>query len=359
MTIKYYEAIHEPDNPYWDIKCLKKLLSHKADVYIAQSPRNYGKTYSAKQLVYETLLKGESVAWGRYNKPELSQAITDLTKNLPNLVPLKIPDSHFKWYQDECTGGCVCFFTWSIAQNAKGMDHPFKYMICDEFIPERYTNKTRMDTEFKDWDSVRKSIVRSYGTIPILLSNNIYWQNPFFLKWDIPAFSKGQILKKVDVMEGILEGEHIKETRTIVIENVAGTPALIKRNIREQLLSFNSSEEMQAYFNNETKQEYTTIGSCPNPKQPLQPMLFMTEGYYFGLKYYEGTYYFQKVKPHYDTNTFVAEPQYVDERINHYRQPKITSDMEEWFNSGKCVFDKAETLNAFYRFLRNNRTRVS
>lgn len=358
MTIKYYDAIHDPDLPYWDIRCLKKLLSHKADIYVAQSPRNYGKTYSGKDLVKETLDKGESVAWGRYNKPEVGQAIADLTTSLINLTPMKIPESPFRWYQDECTGGRVCFFSWSVSQNAKGMDFPFKYMLCDEFIPERYTAKTRMDTEFNDWDSVRKSIVRSYGTVPILLSNNIYWQNPFFLKWDIPAFGKGKILKKIDYFRGTIDGETIKEDRTIVIENVAGTPALIKRNIREQLLSFNSSEEMQRYFDNETRQEYTTLGECPDKTVPLYPLLFMSAGYYFGMRKYEGLWYFAKTKPNLSVATCVSEPEYIDERRNHYRNPKVCGDLEAMFNSGKCVFDRAETLNAFYRFLRQSRMRI-
>lgn len=358
MTIKMYDATHPPDLAYWDLGCLKKLLSHRADIYVAQSPRNYGKTYSAKELVKECLRKGESVAWGRYNKPEVGQAIADLTTNIAGLVPLKMPDSPHRWFEDECTGGRLVFFNWSIAQNSKGMDYPFKYMICDEFIPERYTNKTRMDTEFNDWDSVRKSIVRSYGTIPILLSNNIYWQNPFFLKWDIPAFGKGQILKKVDYFRGTIDGETIKEDRTIVIENVAGTPALIKRNIREQLLSFNSSEEMQRYFDNETKQEYTTIGLCPDLKKPLYPLLFMSEGYYFGMRAYDGKWYFCKTKPNLSVPCCVSEPEYIDERKNHYRNPKACVDLEAMFNSGRCVFDRPETLNAFYRWLRKSRMRI-
>lgn len=359
MTIKYYDAIHDKDLAYWDIGCLNKLLSHKADAYVTQSPRNYGKSYSAMELAKKQIEKGESIAWGRYNKPEMGQAYNTLLDHLPNMVPLKVPDSPFKWLEDECTNGRICVFNWSISQNAKGMDYPFTHMICDEFIPERYTNMTRMDTEFNDWDSVRKSIVRSYGTKVLLLSNNIYWQNPFFLHWGIPPFGKGKILKKTDTMIGSIDGEQIKETRTIVVENVAGTPAIIKRNIRESLLSFSSTAEMQRYFDNETKQEYTTIANCPDRTVDLEPFRMMTEGYYFGLRVYDGLYYWAKVKPDFTVNTYVAEPSYVDYSKRHIRDPGLSPTLEDWFNKGRCCFDSADTLQAFYRYLRKCRARIS
>lgn len=359
MEIKYYDAHHPDDMKYWDIKCLKRLLGYHADAYGAQSPRSYGKSYAGMELAREAIERGESVAWGRYNKLEAGQAYNTWLEHCPNLVPMKVPDSPFRWLVDECTGGRICTFMWNISQNAKGIDHPFKYMICDEFIPERYTAKPRMDTEFQDWDSVRKSIVRNWGTKIIMFSNNIYWQNPFFLKWGIPPFPKGQIIQKTDTLEADLEGEHIKQNRTIVFENVAGTKGIIKRNIREQMLSFSSNAELQRYFDNETKQEYTAIGECPDMTIPLMRAQYMSDGYYFNFRVCDGHYYWVQVKPDLGKITYVSEPEYIDMTRNHYRDVTIYKVMEDMFNAGKCVFDSADTLQAFYRFLRNSRTRVS
>lgn len=360
MVIKIKEARHDDSNPYWDIGCLKKLLSYQADAYIAQSPRSYGKSYSGMELCLQNAIdKGENVAWGRYNKPEAGQAYNTWLEHCPNLVPMKAPDSPFKWLIDECTGGKVCIFTWSISQNAKGIDTPFKYMICDEFIPERYTSMPRMDTEFNDWDSVRKSLVRNWGTKVIMFSNNIYWQNPFFIKWGIPPFGKGKYLQKTDTLKATLNGETIKETRTIVVENVAGTSAIIKRNIKEQMLSFNSSEDLQRYFDNETKQEYTTIAECPDLNIPLSKAQYMSDGYYFNCRVLDGMYYWVKVRPDPSRRTFVAEPTYIDINKGHFRDTQTALVLEQIFNAGRCAFDDVETLNAFYRYLRNCRSRIS
>ena len=115
-------------------------------------------------------------------------------------------------------------YSWNIAQNLKGVDHPFVYNICDEFIPERYTNRTRYDTEFQDWNSCRKSLARSYDCMKtVLLSNCIDWFNPFFVAWNIPPFPKGHIYKDRKVMHATVNDKVFKTERTIVFENVAGT----------------------------------------------------------------------------------------------------------------------------------------
>lgn len=359
MTIKFYDAHHKDDKKYWDISCLKKLLSHQADVYGAQSPRNYGKSYSGMQLCNEAIMKGENCFWGRYNKPESGQAYNTWLEFAPNLTPLKVPDSPFKWLIDECTGGKLCIFYWSVSQNAKGIDTPSKYMVCDEFIPERYTAKTRLDTEFADWDSVRKSIVRSYGTIPILFSNNIFWNNPFFLQWGIPPFSKGQIIKKIDTFSAVLNNEKYSQTRTVVFENVAGTKEIINRNLKEQALSFSSSRDLQRYFDNETKQEYTRIAKCPDLKKALEPIQLMSDGYYIGVRKYSGELYFCHTSPSYEYDTYVSEPEYIDIRRRHFRPKSVIPSFEDYFNSGICVFDTPDTLMAFMRWLRHSRQRIS
>lgn len=52
----------------------------------------------------------------------------------------------------------------------------------------------------------------------------------------------------------------------------------MRRTIREQGLEFSSSEEMQAYFDNEFRQEYTQIGTCPDMKVSPEDWQIMSEG---------------------------------------------------------------------------------
>ena len=128
-------------------------------------------------------------------------------------------------FTDPLTDGHIMLYSWNIAQNLKGIDHPFLFNICDEFIPERYTNRTRYDTEFRDWNSCRKSLARSYGVMrSVMLSNCVDWFNPFFVAWDIPPFPKGNIYKDRKKLRVSVEGEDFTTERTIVFENVAGTP---------------------------------------------------------------------------------------------------------------------------------------
>ena len=143
------EVERDQTQKYWLKKDLKYLLSFNADVTIAQSPRNVGKSYSAMELADDILNSGRAVAWGRYNKIELDASISAFLETHPHVIKEK-GNKNAIIYSDPETKGRIVFFTWNVSQNLKGMDIPFVYMICDEFVPERYTNKTRMDTEFAD-----------------------------------------------------------------------------------------------------------------------------------------------------------------------------------------------------------------
>ena len=357
---KYKEIVvnRKPEVEYWTVKDLKKLLSYGADIVCATSPRNCGKSYSAMELCYESISKGGYVAWGRYNKVELGQAVTSFKKFAPDMVKFETEDSTCKGLVDPATGGKIVFFPWNRSQNIKGLDFPFDYMVCDEFIPERYTEKTRLDTEFADWNSVYLSLARNNHTKVIMLANCIYWQNPFYLQWGIPPFSKGKILIADSTFSAIIKGKRIETKRRVVCENVAMTEGMIERNLKQIAVGFGSSEDMQHYLDNVTKAEYTTIGQCPVKSIQLENIQLMSDGYYMGFREYDGKYYFVKVKPDYSKETAVSEPSYIDFSKNQYRTPRYNQFFEEAFNSALCVFDTAETLNAFLRWLRHNRGKV-
>ena len=146
--------------------------------------------------------------------------------------------------------------------------------------------------------------------------------------------------------------------RRIVSENIAMTPAMIERNLKQIAIGFGSSEDMQQYLDNVTKAEYTTIGQCPDKKVQLESIQLMSDGYYMGFREYDGMFYFCKIKPDYNKETAVSEPSYIDFTKNHWRTPKYNQFFEDIFNSALCVFDTPETLNAFLRWLRHNRNRI-
>lgn len=359
LNLRHFKSylVNHKDKAYWDIDALRYLLSlgNPGDVFIANSPRNYGKTYSAIELAKEALERGESVAYGRYNKPELATSISDWLNKCPELVPIKIEGSQLKWFEYPKTGALIAFFIWNIAQNVKGTDWPFKYIICDEFIPERYTKKTRLDTEFSDWTSVYKSLARSYNPTVIMIANNIQWINPFYIGWGIMPVNKGDIDRYTTTFNITVDGEQYKTRRTIVIENCPATPPIIKRNLKQQAISFNSEAELKRYFDNETKKEYTKIAKCPDLTTPLMNVQIMSEAYYMRPRSYNGLLYWSKVTHDRSIKTITSEGQYVDYEQNTFRNKPTNQALEDVFNNGLCVFDTPETLNAFMRFLRHNR----
>ena len=362
MTDKLYEAKHDKDASYWTKQDFKRLLSFHPDVAGAQSPRNYGKSYALMDYCKDIMDKGGVVCWGRYNKVELGQAFNTWKDFNPFLEAPKKGEkdssSAVKWLTDVTTGGRIMFFPWAVSQNLKGIDAPFEVMVCDEFIPERYTKATRRDTEFSDWSSVYKSLARSYGTLPVMLSNNIEWMNPFFLRWAIVPFPKGKILVSDRKFKAEVDGETYETDRRIVFENVAGTPAIIRRNMKQQAIDFTTNEQMEHYFQNETKQEYTRLAKCPDMSIQLSNLQIRSESDILNYRFHNGTYYFERVKDDPTKMTFVAERELVNLEANRMRNVKYARDLEDIFNAGQCAFKDGPTLEAFYRFLRRCRTRI-
>lgn len=362
MTTKLYEVKRDPNAEYWSKKDFKKLLSYNPDIVGAQSPRNYGKSYALMDYCKDIMDRGGVVCWGRYNKVELGQSYNTWLDFNPFLEPpkkgTKDSSSTVKWLIDPVSGGQIMFFPWSVSQNLKGIDAPFEVMVCDEFIPERYTKATRRDTEFADWSSVYKSLARSYGTLPVMLSNNIEWMNPFFLRWAIVPFAKGHIMVDDTKFKAEVDGETYETDRRIVFENVAGTPAIIRRNMKQQAIDFTSNEQMERYFQNETRQEYTRLGKCPDMSKPLSSVQMRSEGDILNYRFHNDSFYFERVKDDRTKVTYVAERELVNVEQGRFRDPRYARSMEEIFNAGQCVFKDGPTLEAFYRFLRRCRTRI-
>lgn len=355
---KMYDKVLDDEALYWTVKDTKKTLSYGSIINTLASPRNVGKSYSCMELLQEQLNKGKEVAWGRYNKPELAPSITAWQKFNPDLVSKKTDNPNLKVYEDPCTGGSITFFTWSISQNLKGIDGEYTYFVCDEFIPERYTNKSRLDTEFADWSSVYASFRRRSDMKVIMLSNNVYWMNPFYEAWNVIPFGKRKTMVTKDIFTANIDGEEIKTIRRTTNENIGMSKMMVKANINANNIMFSSSAEMQHFYDNQTKAEYTTIKKCPDMSVPLESIQLMSDGYYMGYREYDGMCWFCKIKNDETKETLVSEPQYIDIAKRHYRGGMYIKYFEDVFNMGCCAFDCSETLTHFLRWIRHMRQRL-
>lgn len=357
IQVRYYDARLPNAKPYWDIKDVKLMESHHADINNPTSPRNYGKSYALRVRSSELMEKGEIVGWGRYSKNEMQKAIASWKEFNPELINTKDGNGN-TILTDPVTEGRVFFHYWKNAHNNRDTDYPFALLTYDEIVPPRYTEKPRLDTEFDDWYDTDTSLSRSYNPIKFMICNNIVWQNPYYLQWQIMPFAKGQMQKTISHFNLQMESGNYSVDSSVLIWNIAGTDAIIKRNIQQQALKFRSEEELQDYYNNETQQEYSTIGKCPDMKKPLEPLQLMTLGFYMSYREYNGKLYFCKVNVDKDVDTYVSEPAYVDINKKHFRYQGLNQEFEDAFNMGICVFDNVNTLNAFYRWLRHNRQRL-
>lgn len=351
--MKIYPENLPPDLEYFDISTLKKRLAHNTDYTIFNSPRAVGKSYAGMSLCSEIIDRGENVVWERYNMSELSVALNTWMSFRPDLEKTTIGKGQ-GWKLESSSGGHVALISWSIAQNAKGLDSPYIYEIKDEFIPERYTNKTRLDTEFADAMSVRKSIIRGYPTRSIYFANNIQWINPYTIAWGVPPVDRGSYLKIIDTFE---LGE-LKDTRTILWENIAMTSAMIKRTFHTTVAGAQSQEDVEQYYENATRQEYSRIGTCPDMSIQLAPLQLMSQDYYMGYRVCNGSMYWTRTRPRTDIETYVSEAAYIDASKKRFRDPSLSPQIEKYFNEGRCIFDSPETLIALQRWLFHNRQRI-
>ena len=231
---KLIDAHHPQNEPFWDIRMLKKLLSHNCDYTCATSPRSVGKSFSAMTLAKECIDRGENVVWERYNKVELGLALSTWTDFAPFLKKEAIPNGVGWKLIDESSGGHVALIPWNIPQNAKGLDSAYIWEIKDEFIPESYKQKTRIFTEFDDAMSVRKSIIRKYPTRSIYLANAIQWINPYTTNWGLPPVDVGYALKAIqDFSYTSRSGKTFKDSRNPLGRRRrtlrGGTPSLLRQ----------------------------------------------------------------------------------------------------------------------------------
>jgi len=356
---KTIDVRHNPNNEYYTVDDLKYLLSFNTDYTIVSSIRNLGKSYAGMTLAKEKIEMGKTVLWERYNRDEFRLAVKTWENFYPELDKPSNAGGYIEYTHPE-TGGKLLIAQTSIATNIKGYDdkeHLPILEIKDEFLPVRYTNNVRFLNEFNDAMEIRKTFKRNGPMRSIYLSNCLNWLNPYTINWQITPIDSGKAKIIMDTFSVKVDGEEIKDTRSIIWESVKPTKTQIKRIMRTEVSSFNVSD-LDSYLDNEFYKEYSKIEKCPDMTVQLEPIQLMSEGYYFSYRIYNGRYYFTKVNPNLNKITYVSEKTYIDIDKKHFRYIDLGKRFEDKFNDGLCIFDNTKTLLAYQRWLINLRKRA-
>ena len=349
---------HDAKKEYWDIKDLEYLLSFNCDYTVVSSIRNLGKSYAGMMHASKQLENGKTVLWERYNKDEFGMAVKTWESMHPELK--KGDCKGYLNYYNEVTGGQLILIQTSVATNIKGYDDEYDklptFEYKDEFLPVRYLNNNRFLYEYNDAMEIRKTFKRNGNMRSIYLSNCLNWMNPYTVAWDMTPIDVGKARIVYDTYKVKVEDEIITDTRSIIWESVKPTKAQIKRVLRTEVSSMNI-KDFDSYLDNEFYKEYNKIAKCPDMSIQLSDIQFMSEGYYFSYRIYNGRYYFCKVNPKDGVTTYVSEREYIDIDEKHFRYPAMARDYEDAFNNGVCIFDNTKTLMAYQRWLINLRKR--
>lgn len=349
---------HDKNNEYYTVQDLKLALSYNCDYTVLSSIRNLGKTYSTMQLCIEKMKAGQTVLWERYNRDELKLAC----KTWENMVQFNKPSSAggYLEYTSEDFDGKLLICQTSVV-NIKGYDDIYEklpvFEIKDEFLPVRYLQSKRFLNEYSDAMEIRKTFKRNGPMRSIYLSNCLNWMNPYTVAWDMMPIDTGKARIIIDTYKVNVDDEIFTDKRSIYWESVKPTKAMINRILRTEVSSMNV-ESLDEYIDNEFYKEYSKIAKCPDMSIQLENIQFMSEGYYFSYRIYNGRLYFCNVKPKSNVKTYVDERKYIDIDNLHFRYPGLASEYEEHFNNGKCIFDSSKTFMAYQRWLINNRKRV-
>lgn len=317
---------------------LDRVLTINANVYLIQSIRDLGKSYSARKLVLKNMLKGYNCAWLRWDKTETAGAC-DKFATSENLIKGKIPDSNISYVLTENNAKCY-FLSVKSAMSYKdfGIDN-LRYVIYDECVPEHYDVKTRRETEFKKLMSLYDTIKRDSNATLIMICNCIDWFNPFTANWEIYPFNSGIV--KVFERSMIIDEKQYK--MSIAVENVKPSKAMINRVAQLQVLKGNF-KTVKDYFDNVASTQYHLIGECPDLKLPLSDIQIRIKNDYFAYRKHENIFYFCKCG--YRAGVDVDTPDIHDIRQNEYRTKEIGQTIEILINRGCVVFDTGHTYNA-------------
>lgn len=171
------------------------LLSYKKFLNFCMGHRGVGKTYRFKKWSIDDGLKGKLFVWVRRYEAETKKAKHSFFRDIKN----RYPKIKFTTFGTDDSGefradGKVIGYYLTLSQQSKYKSNPFPdvdKIIFDEFIlmrgtihyiPNEVTNFLELvDTIFRDRDNVRGVYC---------LANNISFNNPYYMYFDIKPFDK-------------------------------------------------------------------------------------------------------------------------------------------------------------------------
>ena len=346
---------HEDDEFY----VLNELLSHDPDVGIAQSIRNLGKSYDGLDLCIDRIeMKNQNCAWSRWDREELKVAEAEFERkvNMDEYKRFALTKSSGSIYENQTTGKSITFTAVKDYTKYKGIDIPdLRYWIYDEFLPEKYQTITRKRDEFPAWSSLYTTLRRNNKKFTaLLISNCISWFNGYFDAWGILPFPSGQIKRYPQQYIDPELGIEVK--RTIVMDNVKPTKAMIKRVVADEVLKGKTNEEIQAYLNNATKDITSFVEKCPDKSIPLSKHQWLMNDHYYSYRIYDGLMYFCEHAKRDGVFTLTLNKDELKPGI--VRDRSEAKLFEDYINMGMMRFEDAGTQSAIYLMVQLGKERI-
>lgn len=337
MRRRTYKCVHPDDAPFysWD-----KLLSHGADVSIAMSVRDLGKSYGIFRLLKKSAAKGRNSVVTRWEVGEIEKMSVDMftdaevydAKDNPDGLWTKVSVSKAVWFFERRDNHAQVWFMSVKASNKnKGADiKNLDWWFYDEFIPELYDTQTRRLKEFDRFVSMYWTLVRNNTRFRVVMAcNTITWFNGYFEAWGIRPFGIGMIMKQH--IRIVIEG--IERELTVAIENIRPTHAQLERIAKNAAIA--GRKLRQDYFENVTDDNMGFIGQCPDMDEPLfsAQWLFMKRCYSF--RYHDGLYWWCETARR-SVTTYTTSKSDVGPGVIRDRQMGRTFD--ELYDSGQMRF---------------------
>jgi hypothetical protein len=329
---------------------LNDLLSYNAEISIAFSIRDLGKSYSAMCLVEKTIKDGRSCVWSRWDRDQTLLSLKEYLDFTDNEFSIISPSRGIKVLQPKDDNlGSIYFIPVKDAAKAKGIDQNFRYWIYDEFLPEFYLNRVQKEEEYDKWASLYTTLKRDTEDFrAILMSNCISWFNGYFRAWGIRPFPAGQIKR--------FKQEAFGYSTDVVMHNVKPSSLALDRVIRHEVAKGKSEEEITRYIENATQDKGFFIGKCPDLNVPLHPVLFIHHGQYYGFREYEGHIYFCKTKYRDDFGVMALNRRELSDGMA--RDRGAGANFERWINLGIARFENVEVMNAIIDLVYLSRERL-
>lgn len=329
---------------------LNDLLSYNADISIAFSIRDLGKSFSAMTLQDNTIETGRSCVWSRWDRDQTLLSMKEYLDFTPNEYKVISPSTGIKILEPKNDDlGSVYFIPVKDAAKAKGIDQDFKYWIYDEFLPEFYLNRVQKEEEYNKWSSLYTTLKRDTPDFrAILMSNCISWFNGYFRAWDIRPFPAGQIKRFTQKAYGY--------STDVVMHNVKPSKAALDRVIRHEVAKGKNEDEIKRYIENATQDKGFFLGRCPDLNVPLHPILFFHHDQYYGFREYAGHIYFCKTKYRSDFGVMALNRREL--RDGMARDRGAGTNFERWINLGIARFETTEVMNAIIDLVYLSRERL-